>query len=146
MYMIGSFIRASGAALCAAMFAVSSPAFAAAEDAFGTWRHPDNGSLVRLYSCGGGLCAQIVKIKDASATDQNNPDPAKRSRKVQGLVIMSGAKKSGENGWSGRLYNREDGGTYSGSVTVQSKNSLRLEGCGLGGLVCKGVTWTRVGN
>lgn len=138
------FMRALAACAVSAMLAPA--AFAAAEDAFGTWRHPENGSLVKLYSCGGGLCAQIVKTKDPNAKDINNPDPAKRNRPVQGIVIMNGAKKSGENTWKGKLYNREDGGTYTGNVEVISKNELRLEGCGLGGLICKGVTWTRVGN
>lgn len=131
---------------CAVSALLAAPAFAAAEDAFGTWRHPENGSLVKLYSCGGGLCARIAKVKDANAKDVNNPDASKRGRSVQGIVIMSGAKKSGENTWKGRLYNREDGGTYSGNIEVISKSQLRLEGCGLGGLICKGVTWTRVGN
>jgi len=137
-------LRALSAVLCLA--ASVSASWGAAEDAFGTWRHPENGSLVRLYSCGNGLCAQIVKTSNPSATDENNPDASKRSRKVQGLVIMAGAKKNGENEWRGRLYNREDGGTYAGSITVLSKSQLKLEGCGLGGLVCKGVTWTRAGN
>jgi uncharacterized protein (DUF2147 family) len=135
--------------LCAALLYGSlgaGAAFAAAEDAFGLWRHPDNGSHVRLYSCGGGLCAKIVKVQEANAKDVNNPDPAKRNRPVEGLVIMSGATRSGDNKWSGNLYNRENGGTYSGSVTVLSRSQLKLEGCGLGGLVCKGVTWTRIGD
>lgn len=141
MSRLMSFFAAAALSAAAAMPAASAP-----EDAFGVWRHPDNGSHVKLYSCGGGLCAQIVKVQDPNAKDVNNPDPAKRNRPVQGIHIMTGAKKSGNNGWKGSLYNREDGGTYSGSITVVSKSQLKLEGCGLGGLVCKGATWTRVGN
>lgn len=115
-----------------------------AEDAFGVWRHPENGSHVKIYQCGSGLCAQIVKLKNPGEKDVNNPDPSKRNRPVQGIIIMSGAKKTGPDSWKGSLYNRLDGGTYSGNIKVMSKNQLRLEGCGLGGLVCKGVTWTRV--
>jgi uncharacterized protein (DUF2147 family) len=117
---------------------------ASAEDAFGTWRHPDNGSLVKLYSCPHGLCAKIVKVMEAGARDVHNPDPEKRDRPVEGLLIMNGAAKVGADQWRGTLYNREDGQTYAGKVIVVNKNELRLEGCILAELVCKGVTWTRV--
>jgi uncharacterized protein (DUF2147 family) len=116
----------------------------AAEDAFGTWRHPDNGSHINVYQCGGGLCAKVVKVADPSRKDDKNPDPKLRTRPVVGVVIMNGAKKSGASSWAGRLYNTQDGQTYNGTVTVVSKNSLKLEGCVLGGLVCQGPTWTRV--
>lgn len=131
--------------LAAAMFAAKAPAQAAsAEDAFGVWRHPENGSLVRMYQCGGGLCAKVIKVRDPSRKDVHNPDPELRSRPIEGIVIMHGARKSGENRWKGRLYNTQDGETYSGVITVKSEKQLELEGCVLGGLLCQGVTWTRV--
>lgn len=114
-----------------------------AEDAFGVWRHPENGSHVEMYKCGAGLCAKIVKVVDEQKTDDKNPDAAKRSRPVVGLVIMSGAAKSGASDWKGQLYNRADGGTYSGTLTVKSKNAIDLTGC-TAVVFCKTVTWTRV--
>ncbi|HKJ62684.1 MAG TPA: DUF2147 domain-containing protein [Hyphomicrobiales bacterium] len=115
-----------------------------AEDAFGVWEHPDNGSHIRISKCGGGLCAKIIKVEDPSRTDVKNPNPAKRKRPIVGITIMSGAKKSGEATWSGKLYNTLDGETYNGTVTVLSKKKLKLQGCVLGGLICQGPTWTRV--
>jgi uncharacterized protein (DUF2147 family) len=115
-----------------------------AEDAFGTWRHPENGSLISVYQCGGGLCAKVTKVADPNRKDDKNPDPKLRTRPVVGVVIMSGAKKSGANSWSGKLYNTQDGETYNGTVTVVNKNTLKLEGCVLGGIICQGPTWTRV--
>jgi uncharacterized protein (DUF2147 family) len=113
-----------------------------AEDAFGIWRHPDTGSHVSLYACGKRLCARIVKINDEQKTDDLNPDPAKRNRPIVGMVIMS-AKKSGPNKWSGSLYDRADGKTYSGTITVSSRSILSLAGCSMG-VFCKSTTWTRV--
>lgn len=115
-----------------------------AEDAFGVWEHPENGSHIRVAKCGSGLCATIIKVRDPSRTDVNNPDPKLRNRPVKGITIMSGAQKSGEATWSGKLYNTQDGQTYSGTLTVLDKNRLKLQGCVLGGLVCQGPTWTRV--
>ena len=114
-----------------------------AEDAFGTWRHPENGSHVTIYKCGDNLCAKIAKVIDDQKTDDKNPDAKLRSRPIVGLVIMSGAKKTGANQWKGDLYNRADGGTYSGTLTVKSRNAIDLQGC-TAVVLCKTVTWTRV--
>jgi uncharacterized protein (DUF2147 family) len=114
-----------------------------AEDAFGVWRHPENGSHVEMYKCGENLCAKIVKVVDAQKTDDKNPEAARRSRPVVGLVIMSGAKKTDAKSWAGSIYNRADGGTYSGTITVKSKDALDLAGC-KAVILCKTLTWTRV--
>jgi uncharacterized protein (DUF2147 family) len=45
--------------------------------------------------------------------------------------------------WDGQVYNAEDGNTYSGSFTMTGANSAVLKGCIMGGLLCKGQTWTR---
>jgi uncharacterized protein (DUF2147 family) len=128
----------------AAIIALPVPAFAqSADDAFGIWRHPENGSHVEMYKCGQDLCAKIVKVVDAQKADDKNPDAAKRNRPIVGLVIMQGAKKTGTASWAGNLYNRADGGTYSGTVTVKSKDALDLAGC-TAVVLCKTLTWTRV--
>lgn len=102
-----------------------------AADPQGTWVRPSTGTQVDFYNCNGGLCAKIVAVKD----------PAKKS--TVGTVIMSGAKKTGDNKWQGNLLNTENGNTYSGYVTLEGAG-LKLEGCALGGLVCSGETWQRV--
>lgn len=114
-----------------------------AEDAFGTWRHPENGSHVTIYKCGEALCAKIAKVIDDQKTDDKNPDAKLRSRPIVGLVIMNGAKKTGANQWKGDLYNRADGGSYTGTLTVKSRNAIDLQGC-TAVVLCKTVTWTRV--
>jgi uncharacterized protein (DUF2147 family) len=62
---------------------------------------------------------------------------------MAGVVIMTGASKSGEDRWKGKLYNGEDGSTYTGYVVVNSKNEVKLEGCVLGGIICKSRIWHR---
>jgi uncharacterized protein (DUF2147 family) len=139
-------MRLTAALACASIVAaIATQALAVqASEAFGVWRHPENGSLVRMYKCSGGLCAKVIKVRDPSRKDVHNPDPALRSRAIEGIVIMRGARKTGQSTWKGQLYNTRDGETYSGVITVKSQNKLELEGCVLGGLLCKGVTWTRV--
>jgi uncharacterized protein (DUF2147 family) len=114
-----------------------------AEDAIGVWLNPENGSNVEFYRCGAGLCGKIVKVSDGQVRDTNNPNPAMRERPIIGLLILEGARQTGDNRWAGTLYNRENGKTYSGTVTVKSKDALELSGCVLA-VLCKTVTWARV--
>jgi uncharacterized protein (DUF2147 family) len=117
-------------AAAAALTLVAATSAYAAEP-FGTWTRPSTGTQVSFYDCGGKLCGKVVGVKDQTKKD------------TVGKVIMSGAAKSGDNTWKGDLLNLEDGKTYSGVVTLEGAKALNLKGCALGGLVCKGETWTR---
>jgi uncharacterized protein (DUF2147 family) len=116
--------------LLLAVVAVAFPASAA--EPYGTFKRPSTGTEVSFYDCGGKLCAKIVKVAEA----------AKQS--TVGTVIMGGAEKDGDLVWKGDLLNTEDGKTYSGIVTLIDDGHVKLEGCGLWGMVCKGETWERV--
>jgi uncharacterized protein (DUF2147 family) len=114
-----------------------------ADDAVGVWENPENKSHTEFYKCGDGVCAKIVKVVDGQKTDDKNPDAAKRNRPIVGLVIMQGAKKAGPTSWSGTLYNRMDGKSYAGTLTVKSKSAVELSGC-VAAIFCKTTTFTRV--
>jgi uncharacterized protein (DUF2147 family) len=129
----------AGAALSLAATAYAQ----SAEDALGVWENPENKSHTQFYKCGDGVCGKIVRVVDGQKTDDKNPDPAKRSRPIEGLVIMQGAKKTGPATWSGQLYNRADGKTYTGTLTVKSKNAVELSGC-VAVVFCKTTTFARV--
>jgi uncharacterized protein (DUF2147 family) len=115
-------------AVAAAALAVGATAALAQASPFGTWTRPSNGAKVNFYDCGGNLCAKVVSSPTAGAA---------------GKVIMGGAKKTGDNTWQGDLLNTEDGKTYTGKVSLDSPKALTLQGCVLGGIICKGETWTR---
>ena len=102
-----------------------------AADPYGTWTRPSTGTQVSFYACGANLCAKVVGVKDKTKQD------------TVGKTIMTGATKSGANVWKGDLLNLEDGKTYSGVVTLEGPSALNLKGCALGGLICKGETWTK---
>lgn len=121
--------RAMTASVLALLMLSSTAAYAA--DPYGVWTRPSTGAQVEFYNCGGKLCGKIVGQKD----------PAKKH--LIGKVIMTGASKSGDNTWKGDLLNTDDNQTYSGVVTLEGPKALNLKGCVLGGIVCKGETWTR---
>ena len=133
----------------AALVALAGPALAA--DPAGMWLTQGGNSRIRLADCGGALCGTIVWLKEPNdpdtgkpKTDKNNSDASKRSRPLIGVQIVLGMKPAGADKWSGQVYNAEDGKTYSGNLTFSGGNALQLQGCALGGLVCKGQTWTKV--
>jgi uncharacterized protein (DUF2147 family) len=135
---------AAATAATALAIACGSACAQSAEDAFGLWLHPANGSNIEFYKCGGeGLCAKLTKVTDGQLTDDKNPDPARRGQPIIGLVIMENAKRAGANKWSGTLYNRENGKTYSGTITVRTRDSVDLSGC-VAAVLCRSVTWTRI--
>ena len=123
--------------------AIPAAALAAAEDAIGTWKDSETGGITQVYSCGGGICIKVVKPSKELAVDENNPNPALKGRSMAGVVIMSGAVKNGPDSWRGKIYNPEDGKTYSGSATVKSRDEMKLEGCVMG-IFCKSHDWQRV--
>jgi uncharacterized protein (DUF2147 family) len=114
-----------------ALLLVAGATAAQAADATGSWVRPSTGTIIKTYNCGDKLCAKITGVKD------------KAKQGTVGTVIVSGADKTGDGTWKGDLLNTEDGQTYNGMITL-SGGGLTLKGCVLGGIVCKGETWTRV--
>ena len=109
-----------------------------AVDPSGIWK-TDQGT-VRVYDCGGALCATAVSAKEK--TDRNNVDPSKRNRPLVGVAILTGLRPQGANKWSGgQVYNPDDGKTYDANVSLEGANTLKVQGCIFIG--CRTVTWTR---
>jgi uncharacterized protein (DUF2147 family) len=140
-------LRAGAIALALFGLCDGGPAFA---DPLGTWLTENGRSRVKIVDCGGALCGTIVWLKEPNdpetgkpKTDKNNADAAKRSRPLIGVQIVLSMKPNGANKWSGQVYSPEEGKVFSGNFMEQGPNAVRLEGCALGGLVCKGQNWTR---
>lgn len=123
---------------------IGSAAAVTDDDIVGVWRHPDNGSHIQIYHCGGSACAKVVSVTEPGRKDSHNPDPKLRDRPVVGVVIMNGGKKVGPLKWEGRLYNTLDGGTYNGTLELVNEKQLKLSGCILGGLICQSKMWTKI--
>ena len=117
---------------------------AAAGDATGVWLRSSGSSKIRIESCGGALCGTVVWEKNPRK-DVANPDPAKRDEPVTGRKVLLGMKPTDTpDQWKGDVYNAEDGKTYTGYATLQSDGTLKLQGCVLGGLICKSDILSRV--
>jgi uncharacterized protein (DUF2147 family) len=125
--------------------AVASPALAA--DVTGVWATPTNGGQVEISRCGAALCGKLVTSQhikeDPGLKDIRNKDTAQRGRTLKGLLMLSDFT-GGPTQWTGgKVYNPDDGGTYSGTIDIVSDSQLKLKGCIVEPL-CKTQVWNRV--
>lgn len=132
-------------AIAAITAAVATPALAA--DITGRWRTPGNGGEVEVYKCGAALCGRLISsahiAREPGALDVKNQDQSLRDRKLKGLTFLTGFT-GGPTEWKGgKVYNPEDGKTYSGSITATDANTLKLKGCVVAPL-CKTQVWSRI--
>ena len=138
-------ILAAALALSTTALAVSAPAFA--QDATGLWQTETNGGQVEIARCGNSLCGKLVTsnhIKaDPAVKDAKNKDASLRNRPLKNMQMLYDFT-GGPTKWTGgKVYNADDGGVYSGTITLTSPNSLKLKGC-IVAPFCKTQTWTRI--
>jgi uncharacterized protein (DUF2147 family) len=139
--------------LTAAIFAPVSPSHAASADPTGYWMKPDaeRESKIQVFKCGKSkthLCAKIAWLKQPNDSkgqplhDIRNQNPAQRGRPIVGLQIFTGLAPSAPSTWTGKIYNPEDGNTYTATLTVVSRKQIVLRGC-KAWLLCGEKQWLR---
>jgi uncharacterized protein (DUF2147 family) len=123
-------------------------AYAASPDVvIGRWQTPVRHGVVEVVKCGASICGSLVDSDglraDPHLKDIKNKDAGKRSRALKGLVILQGFSWT-SGAWSGgTIYNAEDGGTYTATVTPTDADRIKLKGCIVWPL-CKTQVWTRI--
>jgi len=108
----------------------------------GEWLVAKRTAQIKIADCGGMLWG-IVSWEADPGIDEKNPDPAERGRPTLRMPVLLGMTASGPNQWVGRIYNSDNGKTYSGGLTLVDADVLRVRGCILG-FLCGGENWTRV--
>lgn len=133
--------------LSAFVLAVSAMPASAAPAPEGVWATPGGKAQIRLTSCGANLCATLVGLRkpnDKSGRpkrDKLNPNEALRDRPVMGLRLTAGMVPDA-GGWSGSVYNPDDGRTYAGRIEVAGADRITLRGCALK-VLCRTQDLTR---
>ncbi len=87
--------------------------------------------------------SQIEALGTSNFTDLMNKDPSLRTRPILGLTILKLQPSDKPTIFNGQIYNPQDGNTYSGYVEVLGPDKIRLNGCILYNVICKGEDWTR---
>jgi uncharacterized protein (DUF2147 family) len=99
------------------------------EAPLGDWETEGNKGSVRIERCGHALCGYLL-----------NP-----SSNASGEMVLINMKPRTASQWSGDIYSRDSGSTYSATMAMQGPDSLRVEACALGRFFCSGNVWSRVG-
>lgn len=119
-------------------------------DPTGVWLTETGDAKIHVSKCGAGLCGTVIwlKVPTDPATgrpqlDDKNKDPALARRPILGLNIFKGMKPVTERKWSGRIYNADNGKTYSSDVTLAGPRKLEVRGCVMA-ILCGGEIWTKL--
>ncbi|MEP3280011.1 MAG: DUF2147 domain-containing protein [Stappiaceae bacterium] len=124
----------------AAVMMVGFAGSALAADVSGTWKTASNDKgylYVTIAPCGGKTCGTIA---DAFSTSGQKD----ASYKYLGKQIIWDMQAKGGGAFdNGKVWSPAQDKTYPAKMTL-SGDSLEVDGCAAGGLVCRGQTWTRV--
>ena len=133
--------------LSALAFASGASSQVAAPAIVGSWKAATDEGVIVIAPCGPAFCGRLVdslRIRaNPDSRDFKNKDAALRDRRVNGMTMLQGFT-GGPTEWKGgTLYNPDDGGTYTGKITAQGPDALKLTGCIIFPL-CKSQVWTRI--
>ena len=125
----------------------------------GKWLDGEKKAHVEIYKADGKYYGKIVWMKEPvypaddkkgmagkTKVDRENPDPAKRSQPVLGLVILRNfvAAKSGTLWEQGQVYDPKNGKDYKSKMTLTSPDVLNVRGFIGFSFIGRTDTWTRV--
>jgi len=121
-----------------------------ADDIIGIWltggKEP---AKIQVYKSGEKFYGKIIWLKSPTENgkqrmDGNNPDKAKRSNPIIGLLMLTGFKFDGDDEWKGGdIYDPESGKTYSAYLYLKDMNTLKVRGYIGVSLFGRTETWTR---
>lgn len=110
------------------------PAAALADDLAGRWVTGGGQAIVELIPEAGGLRAVLLAAvpppqddPDRSLVDADNPEPSRRQRPLANLELGR-LEPSGDDRWSGRLYDPESGDTFRVNATRLRPGVVELRG------------------
>jgi uncharacterized protein (DUF2147 family) len=114
----------AAAALAAGLLLQAAPSLGG--EVAGLWRG-EEGTLVRLLPCDGGLCGEIVRP----------PSDGSELRLVEGFRRVSATRWDG-----GRVYDADDGATYTVELEMLDPANIRVRACWL--VFCDTLLWRKV--
>ena len=112
-------------------FALSLAGLAHAASPMGQWARGDGNAKVRIAKCGANICATNTWIKAGTPSEK------------AGDVLVMKIKPVSDNQYSGSAYDPQRKMSYKITLVLNG-SSMTTKGCVLGGLLCKGVSWSKI--
>jgi uncharacterized protein (DUF2147 family) len=128
----------------AALFAAASAMAGAAQAGSpieGNWTNPKHSVTVRIAPCGPALCGRVIS---ATAHAREKAAEAGTERLV-GTELMSDLRSTGDGAWTGTIFVPDHNVSAEGQLRLVGARTLEVEGCAMGGMLCKSQQWIRVG-
>ena len=101
----------------------------------GVWIDHTGRGAVEITPCGAKLCGVIAWVQDPvdkqgkPLVDLNNPDRAKRARKICGLPIIGNTARQRGDVWDyGWIYDPDEGKTFDVELRLKSSDVLQVTG------------------
>jgi uncharacterized protein (DUF2147 family) len=118
-------------AIVPALFPTLAGLGAAAGEIDGNWARGDGKAKVLIAPCGEKICATNTWIKPGTAKEKT------------GDRLIMDIKQSEAGSYSGTAFDPQREKSYKITVTVAG-NNMTTKGCIVAGLLCKGISWTRI--
>ncbi len=129
-----------------------------ADSIAGLWEVEERDGRIEIFRCGEKYCGSIAWLKEPvyplddkgkmpgqPLVDRENPKKELRGRPLIGLQMMEGYTFRGNNLWDdGRIYNTDNGKTYSSRISLKSRDVLELRGYVGVPLLGGSTVWKRV--
>ncbi len=98
----------------------------------GRWEVTTGEARYSVVGCGRSLCAKLIWLRSDARTEEN--------LSLLNRYVVRGAQPQGDGKWSGSLVIK--GNSYIGTMTMVSKNYMRLDACS--GFLCRTYEFTRL--
>lgn len=124
-----------------AAFTTVAPAYAGQDDAVvGTWRNMRNTMHIQMYRCGPSICGKVAWASDEAVADARRGGTGN----LIGTEIFRNFQQDDRGNWSGRVFVPDLNKTFSGTMVVVDRNTLKGSGCLIGHILCKAKVLVRI--
>jgi uncharacterized protein (DUF2147 family) len=121
-----------------------------ADDIVGIWlTEGKEPAKIQIYKSGEKFYGKIIWLKNSTGNgkqrlDKHNPEKAKRSNPIIGLIMLNDFKFNGSDEWNGgNIYDPESGRTYSCNMSLKNRNTLKVRGYVSVSLFGRSEAWTK---
>ncbi|MES5135282.1 DUF2147 domain-containing protein [Prevotella amnii] len=116
-----------------------------ADKLIGTYLTEGGKAKIAIAKSGNTYYGKLIWSITKNALDKNNPVKSERTKKLAGKIILTGFKYANNDVWNnGKIYDPENGKTYSCKITRKSNGDLVVRGFIGFSLLGRNTTWTRL--
>ena len=138
-------LRRLYAAIAVCLYSAGIFALPVNDSIIGQWYTEGCTAIFDFYRCDQEYKARMIPLKKPDMIDSNNPVDSLKSRRLHGITAVYGLTyDSKKKQWgNGKVYNPENGKTYSCNCVLTKEGTLRFRGFLGVSLLGGSQTWTR---